>query len=538
MDEYDYVVVGAGSAGVVIAARLSAQDGCRVLLLEAGGSDRTRLCRIPGMVSVIHAVPQVKRRFDWGYYTAPRAPTLQRKIPYTRGKVLGGSSAINGMVYVRGNAKNYDDWAAEGCTGWGYRDVLPLFKRLETFEDGENEFRGGSGPIQCTRAHGISPVSQAAIQAISDSCGVPVLDDYNAASQEGIGPCQMNAKDGIRFSSSEGYLQPAVDTGRLQVESGALVQRIEIVGGRAVAVHYVRDGQARVARATREIVLSAGTVGSPQILMLSGIGPAAHLGQHGIQVHADLPVGRNLHDHLHLPLVFHAPEAGHRGTAAHFMSGMLKHAVSGNGWFARTVFEAIGFLKSDAGQRVPDIQIHSLPWAYPAPNQDAPGRPVVDGRPCITLMSTLIYPKSRGEVTLRSANPSDAPNIDPHYLEERADAELLTRGAELMRESMARSDMKKWIESEIEPGLSKFGTRESFLREVPNRVCTVYHPVGTCRMGVDERAVVDSELRVRGIEGLRVADASIMPTITGGNTNVPTYMIGEKCADMLMAASG
>jgi len=535
--EYDYVVVGAGSAGAVIAARLSAQEGCRVLLLEAGGSDRSRLCRVPGNVSLIHTVPQIKRRFDWGYYTSPRTATLERKIPYTRGKVLGGSSAINGMVYVRGNRKNYDDWAAEGCTGWAYDDVLPLFKRLETFEDGESEFRGGSGPIQCTRAHGISPVSQAVIQAISGTCGVAMLDDYNAGEQEGIGACQMNAKNGVRYSSSEGYLQPALAHGRLHIEPKAFVRRIEVVRDRAVAVEYVCDGAPKVARAAHEIILSAGVVGSAQILMLSGIGPASDLTRLGLAVHADLPVGRNLHDHLLLPLVFLAPNAGHRGTLLHLLSGMLRTAVARDGWFSRTVFETIGFIKSDAAQPIPDIQVHSLPWAYPAPNQDAPKIHTVDRRPAITVQPTLIYPKSRGEVTLRSADPTVAPLIDPHYLEEREDLELLARGAEIVREAMSRPEMKEWVSSELEPGLSRFASREALLREIPNRVCTVYHPVGTCRMGVDERAVVDPQLRVRGIAGLRVADASIMPSIVGGNTNVPSFMIGEKCADLLMASA-
>jgi choline dehydrogenase len=530
-------VIGAGSAGGIIAARLAEQPGCRVLLLEAGGSDRTSFCRIPGMVSLVHTIPQLKKRFDWGFYTQPRRHTLDRKIPYVRGKVVGGSSAINGMVYVRGNQKNYDDWAAEGCKGWSFQDVLPLLKRIESFEDGETEYRGGSGPIHCTRAHNISPVSSAVMEAISATCGVPVLDDYNAARQEGVGACQMNARDGLRYSSSEGYVYPALHAKRqLTLEAGAFVQQIEIKKGRAVAVHYLHDGAKKVAHARCEIVLSGGTVGSPQLLMLSGIGPAAHLRGHGITVHADLPVGKNLHDHLLFPLVFLAPKGGHRGTLPHLLSGVLSNAMSRGSWFARTVFEVLGFVKSSASQPTPDIQLHILPWAYPAPNQDAPGRPKVDSRPAITIQPTLIYPKSRGEVLLRSADPRAAPHIDPHYLEEPADVELLARGAELSRDVMARPEMRQWLTSELEPGVDRFATRSALLAEVPRRVCTVYHPVGTCRMGIDERAVVDPELRVRGIDGLRVADASIMPSITGGNTNVPSFMIGEKCADLLMAA--
>ncbi len=539
MSEYDYVVIGAGSAGGIIATRLAEQQGCRVLLLEAGGSDRTSICKTPGMISLIHTIPQLKKRYDWGYYTQPRKDTLGRKMPFVRGKVMGGSSAINGMVYVRGNQKNYDDWAAEGCTGWSFQDVLPLFKRIESFEDGESEFRGGSGRIKCTRAHGISPVSAAVIESIGATLGVPLLEDYNAASQEGVGPCQMNAKDGRRYSSSEGYVYPALQAKRqLTVETGAHVQHVHIEKGRARAVHYVHNGTKKVANASREIVLSAGAVGSPQILMLSGVGPAAHLKSLDIAVHADLPVGKNLHDHLLFPLVYLAPKGGHTGTASHFFGGMLGKALSGkpDHWFGRTVFEIIGFVKSSASQPIPDIQLHSLPWAYPAPNQDAPVRVRVDTRPAITIQPTLIYPKSRGEIMLRSNDPREAPHIDPHYLEERADLELLATGAEMTRDFMARPELKQWVTSELEPGTKAFATRASLLAEIPRRASTVYHAVGTCRMGVDERAVVDPELRVRGIDGLRVADASIMPSITGGNTNVPSYMIGEKCADLIMAS--
>jgi len=534
MAGYDYVIVGGGSAGGVLAGRLAERQGCSVLLLEAGGSDRTMFCRKPGMIALVHTIPQIKQRFDWGYYTTPRAPTVDRTIPYTRGKVMGGSSAINGMVYVRGNRKNYDDWAAAGCEGWGYDDVLPLFKRLERFEDGESEYRGGSGPIECTRASEISPVTSALMRALSSTCGVPVLEDYNGASQEGVGPCQMNAKAGLRYSSAEAFVEPGKKTGRLTVVTGAHVRRIEIKSGRAVAVHYTHQGRGVVAEASEEIVLSAGTVGSPHLLMLSGVGPAAHLGEHGIDVQADLPVGQNLHDHLFLPLTFLAPTGGHTGTPGHFLKGVLEGALTHDGWFTRTVFEMIAFIKSDASQAIPDIQVHSLPWAYPA-HQDAPGIPVVDTRPAITILPTLIYPKSRGEVTLRSAHPIDAPSIDPHFLEEREDLEVLARGAELTREMMAAPEVKDLVTEELHPGLGECGTREALLREIPKRACTVYHPVGTCKMGVDEQAVVDPQLRVRGIEGLRVADASIMPSIVGGNTNIPSYMIGEKCADLLAA---
>ncbi len=530
--EYDYVIVGAGSSGCVVASRLSEDPSCRVLLIEAGGTDRTRFCTKPGMVSIVHTVPQVKKRFDWGYYTHPQPNALERKIPYVRGKVLGGSSAINGMVFVRGNRKNYDDWAAGGCEGWGYDDVLPYFKQLETFEGGDPSYRGGAGPIHVTTQTDVSPVSTALRQAVADACKVPVLDDYNAGEQEGAAYFQQNAKDGLRYSTSEAYVLPARARDNFEVDIGAQVARVVFEGGRAAGVELIRDGQREVVRATTEVILSAGVIGSAQILMLSGVGPAAHLRELGVDVRADLPVGNNLHDHLFFPLVYLAPQGGHRGTAWHFLGGMLKEFTVGGTWFGKTVFETIAFVNTGLGSPIPDLQIHSLPWAYPAPNQDAPGRPKVDKRPAITVQPTMIYPKSRGSLRLASSDPSDAPIIDPGYLRESADADLLMRGIEITREIMAHPSMGEFVTGELEPG-DAFGNPSALRAELPNRICTVYHPVGTCRMGTDERAVVDPQLRVRGIDGLRVADAAIMPEVTGGNTNAPCIMIGEKAADLI-----
>jgi choline dehydrogenase len=527
---FDFIVVGAGSAGCVVASRLSEDADVRVLLIEAGGSDRTTICRKPGMVSIIHTIPQIKKRFDWGYRTAEQTHALKRTIPYPRGRVLGGSSAINGMVFVRGNPANFDSWEGEGNPGWGWNDVLPLFKRLETFEDGETDTRGGTGPIQVTRAHGTSPVSDAFGEAVAETAGVQVIEDYNSGSQEGAAKFQMSARDGVRYSTSEGYIHPNQGRKNLQIALGTQVARVVIEGGRATGVEMA-DGM--VHHATREVVLCAGAIGSTQLLMLSGVGPADHLGSHGIAVKADLPVGDNLHDHLFFPLTFLAPQGGHRGTFTHFMGGMIREYLCGGGtWFSRTVFETIAFLRSGEGGAIPDLQIHSLPWAYPAPNQDSGGRPVVDPRPALTVQPTLIYPKSRGTIRLRSADPNEAPAIDPNFLAEPADRDALMRGIELVREIMGGPTMSKFVTGELEPGPSFGG--DALLKELPNRVATVYHPVGTCRMGVDDRAVVGPDLKVRGIDGLRVADASIMPSITGGNTNAPCIMIGEKCADLIM----
>jgi choline dehydrogenase-like flavoprotein len=535
--EFDYIVVGAGSAGGVVAGRLSEDPRCKVLLLEAGGSDRTKLCTVPGMVSVIHTTPQVKKKFDWGYYTEPQSNGGGRRIPYVRGRVLGGSSAINGMVYVRGNKQNYDDWAAEGCTGWGWNDALRCFKRLEDWKDGENEFRGAGGPVRVTAADDMTPATRAFIEATADTCGVPVLEDYNGASQEGIGACQMNARDGLRFSSSEAYVHPATDRANFHLRTGAIVARVVFEKGRAVGVEVLEKGQRKVLRARQEVVLSAGVIGSAQILMLSGIGPAAELKALGITPIADLPVGKNLHDHLFVPLTYLAPQAIHRGTAWHFFGGMIAEAFHGNTWFARTVFEGMGFVSSSQARAgVPDIQLHCLPWSYPSPNQDKPVRPTVDKRPALTVMPTLIYPKSRGEVTLTSTDPTAAPKIDPHFLEDGDDRRLLMEGVKLVREIMANRRLGDIVSGELHPG-PEFASESAMAAELPNRIHTVYHPVGTCRMGSerDERAVVDPMLRVRGVSGLRVADASIMPTVTGGNTNAPSMMIGERCVELLRA---
>jgi choline dehydrogenase len=531
--EYDYVIVGAGSAGCIVASRLSEGGAARVLLVEAGGSDQSRFCEIPGMVSVIHTVPQVKKRFDWGYYTVPQEHAAGRRIPSTRGKVLGGSSSINGMLFVRGNRQNFEDWKSEGCTGWGYEDVLGSFKRLEDWEGGASELRGAGGPVAVTKQRDVTPASEALVHAIADACGVPVNDDYNGASQEGAMLFQMSARKGLRFSTSVAFLRRPQPS--LEVRSGVTVRRVVIEGGRAVGVEITgANGQGReIVRARREVVLSAGVFGSPHLLMLSGVGPAAHLREHGIKVHSDLPVGENLQDHLFVPLTFIAPTAVHHGTATHFLGGMLMEALRGNTWFGRTVFEGGAFVRSKhATNGVPDLQIHTLPWAYPSPNQDAPVRPVVDLRAALTVMPTLIYPKSRGTVRLGSADAAVAPVIDPKYLSDPADTRFLLDGIRLVRDIMANRLLNGVVTSELHPG-DAYRDEAAMAREIPNRIHTVYHPVGTCRMGTDERAVVDPELRVRGIEGLRVADAAIMPSITGGNTNAPAMMIGERCAELM-----
>jgi choline dehydrogenase len=528
----DYVVVGSGSAGSIIARRL-ADSGAQVTLLEAGRKDNTRLVRKPGMVAPLLIEPKLKAKVDWGHYTVEQKHALGRKIPQTHGKVLGGSSSINGMVFVRGNHKNFDDWAAEGNTGWSFQDVLPSFKKFESFEDGASDYRGGSGPIKVIRARDLTAASEAFIDALATTTGTKKNPDYNGADQEGVSLFQQSNHNGLRFSTAVGYLddRPA----NLTILHNTQVGRVVIEGGRATGVEILTKNGREIIRATREVIVSGGTFGSPHLLLLSGIGPADHVKAFGIDVHADLPVGENLHDHMFVPMSFAMTSAIRKASPAYFARAFIKENLKNNStWLARSMFEVVAFVRTPYATVVPDLQLHVLPWSYPGPNQDAPVRHRPDPRQALTIMSTLIYPKSRGTLRLTSADPTAAPAIDPNYLDEQADIDVLVSGMEIIREAMAAREISSGVSVEVEPGPS-YPTRADLAKEVLNRASTVYHPVGTCRMGVDERAVVDPQLRVRGIEGLRVADASIMPSIVGGNTNAASMMIGEHAAALILA---
>jgi choline dehydrogenase len=532
VNEADYVVVGSGSSGSAVAGRL-AQAGHSVILLEAGKSDEQFLVKKPGMIGPMHAVPEIKKRVDWGYYSTPQKHILERKMPVPRGKVVGGSSSINGMVYVRGNRANYDSWAAEGNTGWSADEVNKSFKRMEDFEDGENAYRGAGGPIKVTRNRAPQEGSMLFLQATSDALGVKILDDYNGESQEGVSRMQQNAAAGLRYSASRGYVHN-LDVPTLHLQSEVLVTKVVIENGRATGVEVTdKDGSQRTIRAGKEVILSAGFVGSAQILMLSGIGHAQHLKDHGITTLADLPVGDNLHDHMFHALTFHTTASKMKGNALFFARGVAKEVLRpGKSFLANTVFESVAFLRTSQAAEIPDLQLHVLPWAYVSPNQDEPIRHDVDKRTSMTVMSTLIYPKSRGTLRLASGDPMAAPLIDFQYLADQADLEVLAEGSEMVREIMAASAFGDAIKSELHPGTDVRGT--DLRQAILNRATSVYHGVGTCRMGVDELSVVGPDLKVRGIDGLRVADASIMPSITGGNTNAPAIMIGEHAAAIIL----
>lgn len=536
-NEADYIVVGSGSSGAAVASRL-AQSGASVIMLEAGKSDDKGLhgyfTRKPGMVAPMHFEARLEKAFDWGYMSTPQHGAAGREMLVTRGRVMGGSSSVNGMVYVRGNRANFDAWAAEGNAGWSADEVNAAYKRSEDFEDGENEFRGVGGPIKVTRNKFPQEATLQFIQATADTLGVKILDDYNGAEQEGIARMQENIKDGVRYSSTRGYVHDLAPR-MLDVQTQVLATKIVIEGGRATGVQVTDQGaggSTRIVRAGKEVIISGGFINSPQLLMLSGIGPADHLASLGIECVANLPVGDNLHDHLFHPLAFNVSSVKHKSTPGFFAKGMVKNLMGRETFLNHSIFESVGFVRSSLATDTPDIQLHALPWSYPDPGAGYHGTKKADPRPSLSVFSTLIYPRSRGTVRLASADPTVAPLIDYGYLTEPEDIKVLAEGTEMIRAIMASAAFGGSVKGEIYPGSdAPKGTMTDAIRR---RSVSVMHAVGTCRMGVDDRAVVGPDLKVRGIEGLRVADASIMPSITGGNTNAPCYMIGERASDFIL----
>lgn len=530
MMEADYVIVGAGSAGCAMAYRLS-EAGSSVLVVEHGGSDAGPFIQMPGALSY----PMNMKRYDWGYQSEPEPHLGGRRLACPRGKVIGGSSSINGMVYVRGHACDYDHWRDSGADGWGFADVLPYFKRMEHWHDGghggDPSWRGTSGPLHVSRGTLENPLTRAFIEA-GVQAGYPRTQDYNGRQQEGFGPFDMTVWQGRRWSAANAYLRPALRRPNCALVRG-LVRRVVIEEGRAVGVEAVIGGRSEVVRARREVILAASAINSPKLLMLSGIGPAAHLAGHGIPVLADRPgVGANLQDHLEV----YFQMAASQPVSLFKYWNLFGKAWVGLRWLltrtgpgASNQFESCGFIRSAAGVKYPDIQLHFLPIAV---RYD--GRAVAEGHGFQAHVGPMRSP-SRGAVTLRSADPDADPVIRFNYMSREQDWAEFRQCIRLTREIFAQDAFKPFVSHEIQPGAEMQSDDEidAFIREHAE---SAYHPCGTCRMGRadDPGAVVDPQGRVIGVERLRVADSSLFPRITNGNLNAPSILVGEKMSDHIL----
>jgi len=525
--EFDYLIVGAGSAGCVLANRLGEDPAVNILVLEAGPMDKSWTIDMPSAVGLVVG----GTRYNWSYSSEPEPYLDGRRIGTPRGRTLGGSSSINGMVYLRGHARDYDGWAAQGCDGWSYQDVLPYFKRAQTHADGADDYRGATGHLHVTPGDTTTPLC-AAFLAAGAQAGYGLSEDLNGYRQEAFGPVDRTTRDGRRWSTSRGYLREALARGNVQVLTDALALRILFDGKRAVGIEYEHDGQTRQALVRREVALTAGAINSPQLLLLSGIGPAAELQALGIAVKLDLPgVGRRLNDHPDTVVQYlcKRPVSLYPWTSApgKWWIG-ARWFVSHDGLAASNHFEAGAFIRSRAGVEFPDLQLTFMPLAVKPGSVD-----LVQGH-AFQVHIDLMRPTSLGSVTLNSADPRQAPRILFNYLETEQDRADMRAGARLVREIIDQPAMAAFRGEELVPGAQAQSDEalDAWARQVTE---TGYHASGTCKMGPasDAEAVVDPQLRVHGLDGLRVVDASIMPMIVSGNTNAPTVMIAEKASDMM-----
>jgi 4-pyridoxate dehydrogenase len=530
MNGYDYIIVGAGSAGCVLANRLSADGAARVLLIEAGPRDRHPFIHIPLGMGKMHEYGM----FDWGYQTEPEPSLNGRRIEAMRGKVLGGSSSINVMAYTRGHRGDYDRWAQKGALGWSYADVLPYFKRCETWERGENPWRGGSGPIGTEFAKTSDPIYDAWLAA-AKAAGMPVTDDYNGKEQEGFGRGQYTIRNGYRSSAATAYLKPARGRRNLIIETGAHACAVTIRGARATGVEYVKArGERIVAEAGREVILCAGAFNTPPLLMRSGVGPAAHLSEMGIKPVADLPVGKNLQDHLAVLIFFarHNESTFRRDMRFDRMAvAMLRAYFFGSGPGTVVPGGLHAFIKTRPELAVPDIEF----MFRGAPAQTHLWFPLL--RPAYpdgyAIRPTLLHPDSRGQILLRSTDPEAPPRIVYNFFSAPNDLPRLREGFRLARLAAYAPPMSAFRGEEVSPGgeVKTDAEIDAFIRRT---AITAHHPCGTCAMGIGPDTVTDAELRVRGIEGLRVVDASVMPDLVSAHINACVLMIAEKASDMIL----
>src|SRR5262245_1938313 len=525
----DYVVVGAGSAGCVLASRLS-EDGARVVLIEAGPPDTNPLIHIPaGMIKLMR-----HPRLNWNFFAEPEPGTAGRALHWPRGKVLGGSSSINGMLYVRGNARDYDRWAQMGCTGWSYEDVLPLFKQSEAYTGtgGDDHFRGRAGPMAVEQYRTVLPATHCFVQAAQEA-GFPATADYNGVQQEGVAYSQNSRRGRFRASTARAFLAQARRKQNLRVETEALVCRLTFGGGRCTGVEFSRGARKFVATATREVIVSAGAIGSPHLLQISGVGAPEHLRSIGVPVvHAIPNVGQNLSDHL-AALVVHRlrdlVSVNQLARGVPLMREAVRYVLTGRGAFTFGVTTALAFAKSREGLESPDLQLSFTPMSR---GPDRHGFDQLEQQPGASIAVCVVQPESRGTILARAADPTQYPAIRPNYLSSQRDVDAMVTGLRLARKIFAAPSWMAHSEGEARPGPAANSDAElaDYARASAG---SVFHPVGTCRMGADAASVVDPRLRVRGVAGLRVLDASIMATVTTGKTDAPTIMIAEKGAQMI-----